>query len=273
MLPTDSPRLCCIPQIGHVVKVTTTPQFKKVYATENNMAAVLLTNGSAAVCDCGGKIIMALGKCRKLAFTPKGFIATTSIDGKVEYTDLATGHKHDAKPKVKAFGQVEVIETDRMYCSRTKRELRWKPDAGSIQTTFDGKMLFVHDFGSRPQCHQILRENNFIGHRCSVLVAGDKSTYYNLSGILPDGAAIIEDTQGTYYLTSDGARLHKIYFENQTSPEGFYSMMDAYGATVGEEEDDGRNSHEFEITVEDQAGNPAVTKTLKVTINPASVAE
>lgn len=205
--------------------VTTTPQFKKVYATENNMAAVLLTNGSAAVCDCGGKIIMALGKCRKLAFTPKGFIATTAIDGKVEYTDLATGHKHDAKPKVKAFGQVEVIETDRMYCSRTKRELRWKPDAGSIQTAFGGKMLFVHDFGSRPQCHQILRENNFIGHRCSVLVAGDKSTYYNLSGILPDGNAIIEDTQGTYYLTSDGARLHKIYFENQTSPEGFYSMM------------------------------------------------
>ena len=54
---------------------------------------------------------------------------------------------------------------------------------------------------------------------------------------------------------------------------GFYSMMDTYGATVGEDNDDGRNSHEFEITVEDQAGNPAVTATLKVTINPASAAE
>lgn len=54
---------------------------------------------------------------------------------------------------------------------------------------------------------------------------------------------------------------------------GFYTMMDGFGATVGEEEDDGRNSHEFEITVEDQAGNPAVTATLKVTINPASAAE
>lgn len=62
-------------------------------------------------------------------------------------------------------------------------------------------------------------------------------------------------------------------YEYSLDIAGFYSMMDAYGATVGEEEDDGRNSHEFEITVEDQAGNPAVTKTLKVTINPASVAE
>lgn len=48
---------------------------------------------------------------------------------------------------------------------------------------------------------------------------------------------------------------------------GFYTMMDAFNATVGD--DDGQDSHEFEITVEDQAGNPAVKSTLKVTINPA----
>lgn len=194
------------------------PQFVRVFDIQENLAIVRRTAMRLAAVDENGNMVMDLTGHKGARFLNDRLLAVTGNMNNELYIDLYSGHLFSKKPKVLAYGSVQLLEADGIYYSRT-REL-YKSGKNILS---HGNYVRIIDYYSPPRCRQVNEDDALWGYDSVCLLAGDHDTWYHYCGMLPGGDIVIEDHAGRYYLVENGGK-GKRYIANErpkTAEEDF----------------------------------------------------
>ena len=185
-------------------KITVLARYAEVGGVADGLAAVRFPGGGMGVVDEAGNCLLAPGAYAKVRLLKDRVVEAAGRDGRVCYVDLLSGRQYQAKPKVQCFGRVQMLDVGGAFYSRTKRVYVCNRGAGLANAGRYGFCLRIHDYFSPPKCRQLDDDDDRMGHDSVCLFADDHETYYHFSGLLADGAMVVADGGGNYYLMADG---------------------------------------------------------------------
>ena len=200
-------------------KVTALPQYAAVFGTEDGLAAVRFADGLTGVVDSEGKPVLKTGQDKGLRIMKDRIIRVTDRHGKDSFVDLRNMRTYPERPKVRRFGQVQMLEAGGCLYSRTREVYKIKVWEGNPTLTDCGFYLRISDRLSAPKCRQVDEEDARWGHDTVCLLAGDSDTWYRYCGRLPDGSIVIGDSRGRYYHVEEGKAGRYVACENPQTPE------------------------------------------------------
>ena len=200
-------------------KITALPQYAAVFNTEDGLAAVRFADGLTGVVDGEGKPVLKTGRDKGLRIMKDRIIRVTDRHGKESFTDLRNMRTYPDRPKVRRFGQVQMLEAGGCLYSRTREAYKIKVWEGNPTLTDCGFYLRISDRLSAPRCRQVDEEDARWGHDTVCLLAGDFETWYSYCGRLPDGSIVIGDSRGRYYHVEEGKAGRYVACENPQTPE------------------------------------------------------
>ncbi len=185
-------------------KLITDAVYTAVLDTRYGMAAVRFDNRSCGIVDGAGTVVWKRDGCRSMRFLANRLLHVTTYNNKVYYMDLCNQRVYEQRPKVKRYGNVELLETDRVYYSRTKTVyvnsmgldrylIHWQR---FYLTIYDVKVPFAgYGDDNRPA-------GVHAGFAC--ILDGDSDSYYWMYCRLADGSIIVADNAGKYYHAAEG---------------------------------------------------------------------
>lgn len=181
----------------------TDARFITVFDLRYGMAAVRFGNKECGIVNDAGEVLWKNDGCRSVRFLKDGLSLVTT-HRKEYYVDLYSWRIYMRKPKVRRFGNVELLELDRTYYSRTKTVyvnsqgvdshfIHWRK---FYLTIYDENVPFPGSY------HGDMPSERYIGHAC--ILEGDPDSYYWLYCRLADGSIIIMDNARRYYHAAEG---------------------------------------------------------------------
>ena len=182
------------------------PQFVRVLDIQGNLAVVRKANMHIAVVDGDGNIVMDLSSHKSAKFIEDRLLAVTDKRNNEQFIDLYSGHFFIRKPKVLAYGGVQLLESGGIYYSRTRELYKSRKSISGTSILTCGHYVRIVDYFSLSRCRQVNEDDALWGHDCVCLLAGDHDTWYHYCGMLAGGGIVIEDKAGMYYLVEDDGK-------------------------------------------------------------------
>lgn len=164
--------------------ITCKPQFVRVFDIQEDFAIVRLVNLSMAVVDDSGKVKHSLAGYKSVRIQENHIIAVTDKRNNEMYIDLYSGHLYTRKPKVVRLGDVQLLEVDGIYYSRTRELYKSRKSTSGTNILTCGHYVRIVDYFSPPRCRQVNEDDATWGYDCVCLLAGDHDTYYHYCGML-----------------------------------------------------------------------------------------
>lgn len=200
--------------------ITCKPQFVRVFDIQEDFAIVRLVNLSMAVVDDSGKVKHSLAGYKSVRIQENHIIAVTDKRNNEMYIDLYSGHLYTRKPKVVRLGDVQLLEVDGIYYSRTRELYKSRRSTSGTNILTCGHYVRIVDYFSPPRCRQVNEDDATWGYDCVCLLAGDHDTYYHYCGMLTGGDIVIVDNAGKYYLVENASKAKRyIACEHPQTPE------------------------------------------------------
>ena len=182
---------------------TTEAIFVAVFDIKYDMAAVRFKNKDCGIVNDAGDAVWRSGNCRSVRFLKDGLLHVMEYNREY-YVDIYSWRTYVRRPKVRKYGNVELLEIDGVYYSRTKkvyvnsqgvtpRFIHWRK---FYLTIYDEKVPFpsYNKENLPPECYS--------GHVC--ILEGDNDSFYWLYYWLADGSIIITDNARRYYYAAEG---------------------------------------------------------------------
>lgn len=182
---------------------TTKAMFATVFDIRYDMATVKFKKKGCGIVNGTGEVVWKNNNCRSVMFLKNGLLHI--MEYKREYfVDIYSLRTYVQRPKVKKYGNVELLEIDGVYYSRTKDVyvnsqgvnqffIRWRK---FYLTIYDEKVPF-------PSYNkEYLSSESYSGHVC--ILEGDNDGYYWLYLWLADGSIIVMDNERRYYHATEG---------------------------------------------------------------------
>ena len=153
--------------------ITCKPQFVRVFDIQEDFAIVRLVNLSMAVVDDSGKVKHSLAGYKSVRIQENHIIAVTDKRNNEMYIDLYSGHLYTRKPKVVRLGDVQLLEVDGIYYSRTRELYKSRRSTSRTNILTCGHYVRIVDYFSPPRCRQVNEDDATWGYDCVCLLAGD----------------------------------------------------------------------------------------------------
>lgn len=177
--------------------------FATVLDTGYGMAAVMFEDKDCGIVNDTGEIVWKKEGYSSARFLKDGLLLVNAC-GKKRYVDIYSWRTYTRKPKVRRFGNVELLEIGDTYYSRTKtvyvnsqgvgRQLiRWQK---FYLTIYDKAVPFPASY------NEDIPSERYAGHAC--ILESDREGYYWLYLCLADGSIIIMDNNNRYYHATEG---------------------------------------------------------------------
>lgn len=184
---------------------TTEAVFAAVMDIGYGMAAVRYGDSQCGLVDSSGREIGERRYCQSMKFSKNRLLTVLMPDGRSRYVDLYNMKEYAELPKVKRFGDVELLKIRDTYYSRTVK--RYVNDQGlsdrDVRNYKSFVLIFDYHVPSACRSGRSFSSGYRCGHAC--LVAGDHETFYWLYRRLADGSMIVTDAAtGKYYHLADG---------------------------------------------------------------------
>lgn len=203
-------------------KITALPQYEYVFDVDDAVAVVRFEDKCVGIVNGNGEIMTRLGRYARARLLKDNILSVTDVNGHAAYIDLYNERTYTKKPKVVAFGQVQLLEVDGVYYSRTKELYKTRRGIHAGDIFNYGFCVRICDYLANPRCRQVDEDDARWGHASVCLLAGDHTAYYHYSGMLPGGGIVVMDNIGKYYLAEDGRKKRYIACENpKTVDEDF----------------------------------------------------
>lgn len=184
---------------------TTEAVFAAVTDIGYGMAAVRYENNQCGLVDSSGCEVGERRYCQSMKFSKDRILTVLMPDGRSRYVDLYNMKEYAECPKVKRFGDVELLRIRDMYYSRTvKRYVNGQGISDNDVRNYKSFVL-VFDYHVPSVCRsgRSFGSGYKCGHAC--LVAGEHETFYWVYRRLADGSIIVTDAAtGKYYHLADG---------------------------------------------------------------------
>lgn len=186
--------------------ITCKPQFVRVLDIREGLAVVRQANLRMVVVDEHGRETRSLADYKSARFKDDHLIAVTDNRNNEMYIDLYSGHLYTKRPKIVMLGDVQMLESDGIYYSRTRELYKSGRNTGGTGILIRGHYVRIVDDFSSSQCRQVDEDDAKWGYDRVCLLAEDHDTWYHYCGMLPSGDIIIKDHAGMYYLVENGGK-------------------------------------------------------------------
>ena len=206
-------------------KITASPQYEAVFDIDGAIAVVRFKDKCVGIVNGNGEIMTRLGRYTKARLLKDNILSVTDVNGQVTYIDLYNEHTYTKKPKVAVFGQVQLLEVDGVYYSRTKELYKTRRGIHVGDIFNYGFCVRICDYLANPRCRQVDEDDARWGHASVCLLAGDHAAYYHYSGMLPGGGIVVMDNGGKYYLIEDGREKRYIACENPRTADDDFDVV------------------------------------------------
>ena len=206
-------------------KITVLPQYEAVFDVDGAMAVVCFKDKCVGIVNGNGEIMTRLDRYTKARLLKDNILSVTDVNGQVTYIDLYNEHTYTKKPKVTAFGQVQLLEVDGVYYSRTKELYKTRRGTHGGDIFNYGFCVRICDYLANPRCRQVDEDDARWGHASVCLLAGDHAAYYHYSGMLPGGGIVVMDNGGKYYLIEYGREKRYIACENPKTADDDFDVV------------------------------------------------
>ncbi|MDE5948180.1 MAG: ATP-dependent helicase, partial [Prevotella sp.] len=216
---------------------TTEAVFAAVTDIGYGMAAVRYGDSQCGLVDSSGREIGERRYCQSMKFSKDRILTVLMPDGRIRYVDLYNMKEYAECPKVKRFGDVELLRIRDMYYSRTVKRYVNGQGLSDDDVRKYKSFVLIFDYHVPSDCRsgRSFSSGYRCGHAC--LVAGEHETFYWLYRRLADGSIIVTDAAtGRYYHLADGRPRRSIGCSgtDSGSATGFGSGPDV-GSCVGAE--------------------------------------
>ena len=174
-------------------KITALPQYEAMFDVDGAIAVVRFKDKCVGIVNGNGEIMTRLGRYARARLLKDSILSVTDVNGQAAYIDLYNERTYTKKPKVVAFGQVQLLEVDGVYYSRTKELYKTRRGIHAGDIFNYGFCVRICDYLANPRCRQVDEDDARWGHASVCLLAGDHTAYYHYSGMLPGGGIVVMD--------------------------------------------------------------------------------
>ncbi len=174
-------------------KITALPQYEAMFDVDGAIAVVRFKDKCVGIVNGNGEIMTRLGRYARARLLKDNILSVTDVNGQAAYIDLYNERTYTKKPKVVAFGQVQLLEVDGVYYSRTKELYKTRRGIHAGDIFNYGFCVRICDYLANPRCRQVDEDDARWGHASVCLLAGDHTAYYHYSGMLPGGGIVVMD--------------------------------------------------------------------------------
>ncbi len=184
---------------------TTEAVFAAVTDIGYGMAVVRYGDSQCGLVDSSGREIGERRYCQSMRFSKDRILTVLMPDGRSRYVDLYNMKEYAECPKVKRFGDVELLKIRDMYYSRTVKRYVNGQGLSDDDVRKYKSFVLIFDYHVPSDCRsgRSFSSGYRCGHAC--LVAGEHETFYWLYRRLADGSIIVTDAAtGRYYHLADG---------------------------------------------------------------------
>lgn len=202
----------------------TADKYADVFGIKQGMAAVRLSHGhGCGVVDESGRMLWQNAQCRALKFGRNMMAVACLSNGKECYLDLYSLRMYDKKPTIERYGNIELLKSESIYYSRTRRVYTGGRAISRIHISQHGFYLTIFDNGgnSPHDCKSISPDYDYSGYVC--LLDGDHDSYYRMHKWLGDGSIVICDMDGRYFHVEEGKE--KRLIGNAHEPDGIAACL------------------------------------------------
>lgn len=177
--------------------------FKEVLGIKGRFAAARLPSMRVRVVDDTGITVGELDNCRAVKFLKDDLLLAHCGGDTVLYMDLRNGRCYSARPRVLRYGNIELLQVNHDYCSRTKQVYTNRCGLHPLSIVWMGFYVKMYDrnvpsFCRRTECGGFFYEPQVC------LLEGDEERVYYLSSLLPDKSIVVMDDEGRYYHVEKG---------------------------------------------------------------------
>ena len=185
-------------------KHVTEALFAAVHDIRYGMAAVRLNDTGWGIVNGDGETVWKKDGCKSVRFLRDRLLHITAYNDKVYYMDLCSWRVYDRRPKVRRYGNVELLEIDHVYYSRTKTVYVNSQGAGRPLIHRLRFYLTIYDVQvPAAACrNDNLPAEHQAGFAC--ILDGDSDSYYWMYCRLADGSIVVTDNAGRYYYAAEG---------------------------------------------------------------------
>lgn len=185
-------------------KNLTEARYVTVFDIRYDMAAVRFCDKSCGLVNDSGEILWQERHCRTMKFLKNRFLLVATSDNKEYYIDLFSMQTYDRMPKIKRYGNIELLRTGNIYYSRTRTVYVNNQNVDEYFIVWHRFYLSIFDY--QVTIPVFGNNDNPSGNRWryACLIEGDNDSFYWLYQCLADGSIIVEDTKGKFYHVEEG---------------------------------------------------------------------
>lgn len=178
-------------------------QFVTVLDIRYGMAAVRFRNADCAIINGDGETVWKKSDVSQMKFLRYKLLHFTE-QNKSYYIDMENLRVYKRKPKVQRFGNVELLEIDHTFYSRTKKV--YINNQGIDRQFIDWKRFYLAIYDMKIPYSTFHRNDMPSEHHpgFACILEDDRDCYYWIFRRLADGSIIIMDNDEKYYHATEG---------------------------------------------------------------------
>ena len=184
--------------------MTVRPQYREVFDTQGDWAAVRFEDNRTGVVDDTGTPKIQTDVYRKIKFLKEDLVAVTDATGNDFYIDLKVNRTYKEKPVVLQWGSAELLKVGDVFFSRTRKAYSTMRGLDDRSIYFYGFYLKIPDYRAPKNCWLVNPEWSTIFDVFACLLEGDDEEVYWCCGHLADRSIVVMDREGKYYHVEQG---------------------------------------------------------------------
>ena len=186
--------------------MTVRPQYREVFDTQGDWAAVRFEDNSTGVVNGTGTPKIQTDRCRKIKFLKEDLIAVTDDKGKDFYLDLKVNRMYKEKPVVLQWGSMELLKVGEVFFGRTKKAYVSMRGLNKNSICFYGFYLKIPDYRVPKECKLADPVWSTVFDVFACLLDDDDEEVYWCCGQLADRSIVVRDSEGNYYHVEKGKK-------------------------------------------------------------------